>query len=187
MSPRVLVAGIGNIFLGDDGFGVEVVRRLAASGVTDPLPDGVRVRDFGVRGLDLAFELLEPWDEAILVDAMARGGAPGTLYVLEPAPPSGEATPLEAHAMTPDVVLRNRAALGGGPLRVRVVGCEPGALPGEHDDPCADLSAAVAGAVEPAVALVRELLVGGRPPDAGCSGAGARMRGAPEPGASPDA
>jgi hydrogenase maturation protease len=155
-APRVLVAGIGNIFMGDDGFGCEVVRRLS----TGVVPDGVKVRDFGIRGLDLAFELLEPWDEAILVDAMARGGAPGTLYVLEPAQPSGvesEATPLEAHAMTPDVVLRNRAALGGGPLRVRVVGCEPGALPGD-DDLCGDLSAPVAAAVEPAVALVRELL-----------------------------
>jgi hydrogenase maturation protease len=158
-AKRVLVAGIGNIFLGDDGFGCEVARRLASGA----LPEGARVRDFGIRGLDLAFELLEPWDEAILVDAMARGGAPGTLYVLEPETASGPesgATPLEAHAMTPDVVLRNRAALGGGPLRVRVVGCEPGALPGDQDDPCAELSAPVAAAVDPAVALVRELLSG---------------------------
>lgn len=153
-TPRVLVAGIGNMFMGDDGFGLEVVRRLAASG---GVPDGVKVRDFGIRGMDLAFELLEPWDEAILVDAMPRGGAPGTLYVLVPDPPVGEATYV-GHGMTPDLVLRMRVALGGGPLRVRVVGCEPGPLPGDDDPPTSDLSAPVAAAVEPAVALVRELL-----------------------------
>ena len=79
-SPGVLVAGIGNIFLGDDGFGVEVVQRLAAR----PQPDGVRVTDFGIRGFDLAFALLDEPEATILIDAMPRGQAPGTVYVLEP-------------------------------------------------------------------------------------------------------
>ena len=78
--PTVLVAGIGNMFLGDDGFGVEVVRRLAGR----TLRPGVTIRDFGIRGFDLAFNLVDGADLTILVDATARGGAPGTLYTIEP-------------------------------------------------------------------------------------------------------
>src|SRR6516225_7125141 len=78
--PRILVAGIGNIFLGDDAFGVEVARRLAAR----PQPDGVRVADFGIRGIDLTYALLDGYETVILVDATPRGGQPGTLYVIEP-------------------------------------------------------------------------------------------------------
>lgn len=148
---RVLVAGIGNELLGDDGFGVQVARRLAARA----LPAGVAVRAFGIRGLDLALALLDEWDAAILLDATARGGAPGTLYLLEPEPVPGGAGPLDAHGLTPELVLRNRAALGGGPLSVRVIGCEPGRLPGE-DDPCLELSAPVVAAVDPAVELTLE-------------------------------
>src|ERR1700723_2432639 len=80
MSASVLVAGIGNIFLGDDGFGVEVVRGLT----TRSMPEGVTVKDFGIRGFDLAYALLDPWDTVILVDALPRGEAAGTLFVLEP-------------------------------------------------------------------------------------------------------
>src|SRR5438105_826691 len=79
-SRRGLVAGIGNVFLGDDGFGVEVVARLAKR----PLPEGVEVADFGIRGFDLAYALMESYDFAILVDALPRGGEPGRLFVLEP-------------------------------------------------------------------------------------------------------
>ncbi len=83
--PRILIAGIGNIFLGDDAFGSEVARRLAAQ----PIPDGVRVVDFGIRGFDLAYALIDGYDATILVDATPRGGSPGTLYLIEPDP--GEA------------------------------------------------------------------------------------------------
>lgn len=79
-AARTLVAGVGNIFLGDDGFGVEVARRLAA----EPLPEQVEVADIGVRGVHLAYQLLDGYDTLVLVDATTRGGAPGTLYLIEP-------------------------------------------------------------------------------------------------------
>src|SRR4051812_15952001 len=106
MTPTVLVAGLGNIFLGDDAFGVEVARSLAAR----PLPSGVSVRDFGIRGFDLAYALLEPWSAVILVDALSRGDAPGTLYLLEPnlaglgASATSE-TEMNPHSMDPVRVL----------------------------------------------------------------------------------
>ena len=112
--PRVLVAGVGNIFLGDDAFGVEVVRELARR----PLPDGVRVVDFGIRGLDLTYALLDGYEAVILVDATPRGGPPGTLYVLEVEPPApgggrGRGPPAEGHNIDPVRVLRLAAAMGG--------------------------------------------------------------------------
>ena len=155
MDPlRVLVAGIGNVFLGDDAFGVEVVARLRGRA----LPAGVRVVDFGIRGIDLAFAL-ERCEAAILVDATARGGAPGTVYVIEPDV-SGDPDPgLSPHALTPDHVLR-RLAPGARPRSLRVVGCEPQSL-GDDDAP-AGLSPPVRAAVDEAVrvveALVAELL-----------------------------
>ncbi len=82
MKERILIAGIGNIFLGDDAFGVEVVRRLSRS--ARKLPDEVRIVDFGIRGFDLAYALMEGYEVAILVDATPRGGVPGTLYTIEP-------------------------------------------------------------------------------------------------------
>src|SRR5262245_39805418 len=106
-AARILIAGIGNIFLGDDAFGVEVVRRL----VQRPLPDGVRVVDFGIRGLDLAYDLVNGYEAVILVDATPRGGQPGTLYVLEPTreemPDAADAgLMVETHALDPVKVLR---------------------------------------------------------------------------------
>src|SRR5689334_8572384 len=113
--PRILVAGIGNIFLGDDAFGVEVAQRLARRA----WPEGVRVVDFGIRGLDLAYALLDGYDAAILVDAAPRGGPPGSLYVIEPSEggPAGQdevgaGTLIEGHGMDPVKVLRLVAALG---------------------------------------------------------------------------
>jgi hydrogenase maturation protease len=161
-SPRVLVAGIGNIFLGDDAFGVEVVRRLAER----PLPEGVRVVDFGIRGFDLACALLDGYDGAILVDALQRGYSPGTLCVLEPdlGGLDAEQGELQAHGMHPVAVLRLVRTMGGqlGPLRV--VGCEPATF-GSEEDPAMGLSPAVEGAVEEAVRLVetvvRELIAAG--------------------------
>ena len=153
--PRVLIAGIGNIFLGDDAFGVEVARRLASR----PLPEGVRVVDFGIRGFDLAFALLDGCDLAVLVDATPRGGPPGTLYVIEPEPEPAEAAGgmVETHGMNPMNVLRLVRSMGGRPPPMRVVGCEPATL-GSEEDPALGLSEPVAAAVDEAVRLIEGLV-----------------------------
>jgi hydrogenase maturation protease len=156
--PRILIAGIGNIFLGDDAFGSEVARRMMAH----PLPDGVSVVDFGIRGLDLAYALLDDRDVTILIDAMPHGGPPGTLYVIEPDPVDpGESSPgdpiIEGHGMDPVRVLRMVAAMGGKPRRVLVVGCEPATL-GSDDDPAMGLSPPVEAAVGEAIRLIHSLV-----------------------------
>jgi hydrogenase maturation protease len=155
--PRFLIAGVGNIFLGDDAFGVEVAQRLARRA----LPDEVRVADFGIRGLDLAYALLDGYAAVILVDALPRGCPPGTLYVLEVAadePPAAEgAGPLiETHNLDPVKVLRLAAAMGARVERLLVVGCEPVPL-GESEDMQMGLSDPVRAAVEEAVPLVESL------------------------------
>jgi hydrogenase maturation protease len=159
MPGRILVAGIGNVFFGDDGFGVEVARRLAIEGV----PDCVRAADFGIRGIHLAYELLDgAYDLVVFVDAAARGGAPGTVYLIEPdLAAAGTVAAPDAHGMTPDAVLGTVRALGGNLGRVLVVGCEP-----ESSDERLGLSAAVSRAVPEAIALVRQLIEG-RPAEAG--------------------
>jgi hydrogenase maturation protease len=150
--PRILIAGIGNIFLGDDAFGVLVAQQLAAR----DLPPDVRVVDFGIRGYDVAYALLEGYDTAILVDAVPRGGAPGSLYVLEPecdaAPPEG----LDGHAMDPVKVLRFAKSTGEPLPRILIVGCEPS--PVEIDDMQMEVSAPVREAVGEAVKLVESLV-----------------------------
>ena len=171
---RTLVAGVGNIFLGDDGFGVETVRRLAA----EPLPAHVEAVDIGVRGVHLAYQLLDGYDTFILVDATARGGEPGTLYLIDagetgtPGEPDlpGAAGPagaqdalLDGHRMTPDSVLALLDTLcagtgGSRPRRIVVVGCEPADL-----EEGIGLSAQVADAVPVAVRLVRGLFGTGEP------------------------
>ncbi len=153
--PKVLVAGIGNIFLGDDGFGVEVVRRLAAR----TIPEGVRVHDFGIRGFDLAYALQDGYQTTILVDACPHGDAPGTLYVIEPDLKAGlEATPqqLEAHAMNPDAVLRMARAMDIEVKNLLLVGCEPETFGGEEGQ--MGLSATVEGSIDAAVQLVESLV-----------------------------
>lgn len=117
---RVLVAGIGNIFLGDDGFGCALARRLAAR----ELPAGVEVVDYGIRGMDLAYALGDGWGAAVLLDATPRGGSPGTLYVIEPEI-DPDAVAIETHGMDPVKVLAMAQALGSTLPRVLVVGCEP--------------------------------------------------------------
>ena len=144
--PRVLVAGIGNVFMGDDGFGVEVVRRLAGR-----LP-GARVADFGIRGFDLAMALLEPHDLVVLVDAARKGATPGTLYLMELGEDSGPAD-FAAHGMDPAQVLRNARAMGGPPSRVVLVGCEPGDFA-----EMGRLSPAVEAAVDEAARMVESLV-----------------------------
>jgi len=162
-TKKILIAGIGNIFLADDGFGVEVAARLAKRS----FPSGVRVADFGIRGFDLAYALLEGYETTILVDACPGEGRPGTLFVLEPDLQdlnSAEAQQgfIEPHAMNPVSVLRMAQTMGGQLKRVLVVGCVPATLGPEEGQ--MGLSEPVAGAVEEAVnridSLVTQILAG---------------------------
>ena len=155
--PIILIAGIGNIFLGDDAFGIEVVRRLADV----DLPESVRVADFGIRGFDLAYSLQDSYETTILVDACSQGEAPGTLYVIEPDLSGGDATDtpaavIEAHTMNPETVLRMARAMNIEVKNVVLVGCEPQTLGGEEGQ--MGLSAPVEAAVEEAVKLVESLI-----------------------------
>ena len=149
MSWRVLVAGVGNVFRGDDGFGPEVARRLAGR----ELPIGVRVADFGTRGHDLAYAVLDGYDAVVLVDATRRGGPPGTLYTLDPTPDDLAAGPVETHGVDLPAVFGLVAAMGGTFPPLRLIGCEPAEL-GPDDEGAFGLSEPVAAAVDPAVELV---------------------------------
>ena len=152
-AQRILVAGIGNIFMADDGFGVAVAERLAAR----DLPPGVDVVDFGIRGMDLVFALGEGYDAAVFVDAVPRGEQPGTLFVIEPdlgAVADGPVT-LDAHGMDPVKVLALAGQLGPVPQRILVVGCEPQVrMTGDEDELVGDLSEPVRAAVDEAAAVV---------------------------------
>jgi hydrogenase maturation protease len=155
--PTILVAGIGNIFLGDDAFGVEVVRRLASL----QLPQSVRVTDFGIRGFDLAYALQDGYETTILVDACPHGQAPGTLYVIEPDlkgldDPAAPQASIEAHAMNPVSVLRMARAMNIELNNILLVGCEPETLGGEEGQ--MGLSGPVEAAVDDAVKLVQSLI-----------------------------
>jgi hydrogenase maturation protease len=158
MTGRMMIAGVGNIFLGDDGFGVEVARRLAGAG----LPDWVRVADYGISGMHLAYDLAEGFETTVLVDASPRGEPPGTVYVMElsaggptasAAPDSAGLQVLDAHGMQPDVVLGMLGMLGADAGRVLLVGCEPASI-----DARIGLSPAVAAAVDEAVRIVHDLV-----------------------------
>jgi hydrogenase maturation protease len=153
---RILVAGVGNIFLGDDGFGVEVVRRLAGR----DLPEGVEVVDFGIRGMDLVYALQDDYEAVVFVDATPRGEKPGTVYLIEAEiEEDGEVT-LDTHGMDPVKVIKLSRALGAKPTRTLVVGCEPQVvLSGEdYDEMLMELSEPVQNAVEEAVKLVESLV-----------------------------
>jgi hydrogenase maturation protease len=154
---RILVAGIGNIFNGDDGFGVEVVQHLTRR----PQPDGVKIMDIGIRGIDLTYALLEDWSAAILVDAAARGQAPGTISIIEPDAPSRTDLALadvliSGHDLDPAKVMQVVSMLGGKCSRILLVACEPADLGGE--DGAMGLTPPVAAAIEPAVAAVERLI-----------------------------
>ena len=153
---RVLVAGVGNIFLGDDGFGVEVVRRLAGR----EMPEGVEVKDFGIRGMDLAYALQEDYEVVIFVDAVLRGEEPGTVYLIEPEIEEDGEISLDTHGMDPVKVIKLSRALGAKSTRTLVVGCEPQVvLSGEdYDDMSMELSEPVHAAVGEAVKLVESLV-----------------------------
>jgi hydrogenase maturation protease len=151
---RVLVAGIGNIFLGDDGFGVEVVRHLDPNSLPDAVGEGVTITDFGIRGVHLAFELLEAYDALVLIDAMPLGEAPGTVAIFEPDVESIDPAGADAHSMSPAVVLGLLAGMGGELPRVLVVGCQPLTLAEGIG-----LSEPVSAAVGPAVETVHRVLI----------------------------
>jgi hydrogenase maturation protease len=170
MTSRMLVAGVGNIFLGDDGFGVEVARRLA----TEDLPEWVRVADYGISGLHLAYDLANGYETTILVDATSRGDDPGTVYVIElsrgqlpgvAADSPGAGQLFDAHGMQPDVVFGVLDMLGAEAGRVLLVGCEPASV-----DYGIGLSPPVTAAVGEAVRVVKDLVAaagGEHPADAG--------------------
>ncbi len=174
MTGRILVAGVGNIFLGDDGFGAEVARRLADA----DLPTGVQVADYGISGMHLAYDLADGCDMTILIDAAPRGGEPGTITVLEVGrdqrrdlaaaggPVQGSRL-FDGHGMQPEVVFGVLGMLGGDPGRVLVVGCEPASL-----EPGIGLSEPVAAAVDEAARIVTDLITAG--PGAVAAAAGSR-------------
>ena len=161
MTQKMLVAGVGNIFFSDDAFGCEVVRRLAK----EDLPEGVVVADFGIKGVHLAYELLEGYDTVIIVDAAPCGGKPGDLYLIEPkleeiaesplvqAASEGESALVEAHGLEPDAIFGMLKALGGNVGRALVVGCEP-----ENIEDGLGLSTTVEAAVEPAVPRLVDII-----------------------------
>jgi hydrogenase maturation protease len=151
---RILVAGIGNVFLGDDGFGVALAERLAARA----LPPGVDVVDYGIRGMDLAYALGDGYDAVVLLDAAPTGRPPGTLSVIEPELDGVEPS-IDAHGMDPVKVLGLARTLGGPLPRTLVVACAPETvMTGESDDVVAELSPPVRAALAPGVELVESLL-----------------------------
>jgi hydrogenase maturation protease len=164
--PRILVAGIGNIFMGDDAFGVEVARCLKERS----LPPEVRVGDFGIRGFDLAYALQDGYETTILIDAYPRGGEPGTIYVAEPDLASlgheqAERTDLDAHGMDPVKILRLAASMGGPLKRVLLIGCEPATLGPEEGAMglSAPVTRAVNEAIDMAESLIKRILAGDWP------------------------
>ncbi|HEX3674700.1 MAG TPA: hydrogenase maturation protease [Rhizomicrobium sp.] len=151
----ILVAGIGNIFQGDDAFGVEVAQRL----LSGPLPPDVKVVDFGIRGVDLTYALMDGHDAVVLVDAAARGERPGTVSLIEcdrPATTPLDAPIVSAHDLDPAKVMQLVQALGGNCRRVLLVACEPADCGG--DEGRMGLTAPVAAAVEPAIEMIQSLL-----------------------------
>jgi hydrogenase maturation protease len=151
----ILVAGIGNIFQGDDAFGVEVAHRL----VRGPLPPDVKVMDFGIRSIDLTYALMDGHDAVILVDAAARGEAPGTVSIIEPDRPATaplQGPQLSAHDLDPASVMQLVQALGGTCRRILLVACEPADCGGE--DGRMGLTETVTAAIEPAVEAIHTLL-----------------------------
>jgi len=155
--PTVLIAGIGNIFLGDDAFGCEVLTELNRR----QWPENIRMIDFGIRGFDLAYALLNGFDLVVLVDATPRGGAPGTLYTIEPEVDEIESIDsqgamVETHGMNPMKVLSMVKSMGGQLNKILLVGCEPATFGPEEGK--MGLSAPVESAVEPAAAVVESLV-----------------------------
>jgi hydrogenase maturation protease len=150
---QILVAGIGNIFLGDDAFGVEVTKALARTDLTGQAV----VRDYGIRGLDLAYALLDPWRAVVLVDAVSRGGSPGDVYVLQPGEDRDVASGFDPHGMQPLQVLAMARSMGEITAPIYIVGCEPESL-GDELEGRMRLSAVVQESIAKAVAVLDRLL-----------------------------
>lgn len=151
---RILIAGIGNIFLGDDGFGCETVQVLRQM----HLPADVKVIDYGIRGFDLAYALLESYETVIFVDAVSQGGAPGTIYLLEiTEDSSGQDAAMNPHSIAPRDLLAMARSLGEVPSKVLIVGCEPADF-GDELEGRMQLSAAVAASVPRAVDLIMDVV-----------------------------
>ena len=155
---RILIAGIGNIFRGDDAFGVELAKQLSMR----DWPDGVTLTDFGIRGIDLGYALLTNYDAVILLDATQQGGQPGTLYIMQPdadqfVSQDSQDLLVETHGMIPDKVLRWAKAMGARLPDVRLVGCEPARL-GSQDDMMMGLSEPVQAAIDEAVRIVEQIV-----------------------------
>jgi hydrogenase maturation protease len=178
----MLIAGVGNIFLGDDGFGVEVATRLSS----ESLPEWVRVADYGISGMHLAYDLAEGFETTVLVDVTPRGGEPGTLYVMEleagsgagaetgASPADGRGIPLlDGHGMQPDLVFGMLKMLGADAGRVLLVGCEPAGT-----DEGIGLSPPVAAAVDEAVRILLDLVCAEAGTGAESPAAGSRAPGA---------
>jgi hydrogenase maturation protease len=158
MSDAILIAGVGNIFLGDDAFGVEVAHSLSRRN----LPPGVQVKDFGIRGFDLAYALLDRWNAVIIVDALPRGEVPGTLYIVEPdfsrmGDPATPGMEMNPHEMDPVRVLNLALSMGPIAAQILVVGCEPHDF-GDELEGRMGLSEPVQVAVERACTMVEELV-----------------------------
>lgn len=150
-SPRILVAGIGNVFLRDDGFGVAVVREL----LREPLPAGVVAVDYGIRGLHLAYDLLDAPELLVVADLAPLGSCPGTLHLLEPCFEDGEReVGAGEHGLDLTGVFATVRAMGGRLPRIRIVSCEPVDV-----DEGMGLTETVQRCIEPAAALIRELVV----------------------------
>lgn len=157
-APRILLVGIGNVFFGDDGFGVALARRLARQS----WPEGVEIRDFGIRGYDLALALLEPWTHVVLLDASPRGEAPGCVSWVEvppqpPRPPDAVPAAANPHGLTPAEVLRFAAEVGTPPASIWLLACEPAAWESVAPEAGEEfaLSPPVAAALPAAADLVR--------------------------------
>lgn len=149
-TPQILVAGVGNIFLGDDAFGSETARRLERGA---PLPDGVRVVDYGIGGVHLAYDLLGGVDLLVLIDAVEHDRPPGTVSVIEVDPEDVGSAPLDSHSMDPAAVLANVRRMGGTIPRTLIVACEPA-----DSSERLGLTEVVEAAVEPALTSIRELV-----------------------------
>jgi hydrogenase maturation protease len=154
MNPRILVAGIGNIFFGDDAFGCEVARELSRR----ELPENVLVKDFGIQSYDLAYAIMDGYAATILVDAVSRGHEPGTLYLIEPdIDRLGDPSEIpNGHSLNPASVLQMVRSMGGEPRGLCLVGCEPAVL--ETDEGEMGLSEKVQAAVPHAVEMIEKLI-----------------------------
>ncbi|GCE12790.1 hydrogenase maturation protease [Tengunoibacter tsumagoiensis] len=165
-SRRILVACIGNIFMGDDGFGVEVAQQLFKQ--RSKYGETIEIVDFGIRGIELAYSLLDAYEVLILVDAVPRGGAPGTLYLLEPdlttlrveQTPDASRFMLDSHSLDPMKVLLFAQTLGAHPIRTLIVGCEPThpSASADYEEMCMGLSASVQAAIPEAITMIDTLL-----------------------------